>query len=405
MQAIVIRADRHGDPEQSMLPERIDVPALGPREVLVRVMAAGVNYNAIWAARGKPISPLELTGDDFHIAGSDAAGIVWSVGSAVTNWKVGDEVVLHCNQACGECVQCNGGDPMACAQQRIWGYETNWGAFAEFTKVQSQQLMPKPKHLSWFEASSYSLTLCTAYRMLIERGGMKPGDVVLVWGALGGLGVFALQLCRATGASAVAVVSTREKGEMAVRLGARGYVLRGDFDFAYREGESADRERQRITETRRMGRAIRELTGGRDPDIVFEHVGAETFPASCLLAGRFGRVVICGATSGYKLMFDVRHVWMRQKQIIGSHFANAYQANRANQLVCDGLIQPIISRVLPFHQTGRVHTLMQSNLHHAKMIVAVGAPLSEQKAAPAWPVGRGALAGTQNSSIVAAPRG
>src|SRR6185503_11561540 len=164
MQAVVIRKEREGDPKDSMRVEEVPVPEVGPSEVLVLVMAAGVNFNGVWAARGKPVSVFKMHKEPFHVAGSDASGIVWKTGSAVTRWKPGDEVVLHCNQSCGECPECNGLDPMACSEQKIWGYETSWGSFAQFTRVQSQQLLSKPKHLSWQAAASYGLTYFTAYR-------------------------------------------------------------------------------------------------------------------------------------------------------------------------------------------------------------------------------------------------
>ena len=196
MRAWVIRPERLGEPIDAMQLETVEVPEPGPGEVLVKVMAAGVNYNLVWAAMGKPVSIFRYTGDDFHIGGSDASGIVAAVGPGVRRWKPGDEVVVHCNQSCGECPECNGLDPMACTEQKIWGYETNWGSFADYTRVQAQQLVPKPRHLSWEEAASYALVYFTAYRMLVDQAGVQAGDNVLVWGAGGGLGSMALQLCR-----------------------------------------------------------------------------------------------------------------------------------------------------------------------------------------------------------------
>ncbi len=364
MKAIVIRADREGEPLDSMLMEELPVPTPGPNEVLVMVMAAGVNFNGVWAARGKPVSTMRIHPDqDFHIAGSDASGIVWQVGSAVTRWKPGDEVILHCNQACRQCAQCNGGDPLACREQKIWGYETNWGSFAQYTKVQMQQLLPKPKHLSWEEAASYGLTLFTAYRMLMARAEIKPGDNVLVWGASGGLGVFAVQLCKLAGAHPVAVVSSDEKAKLVKDLGAEMIINRKEFDLT--KGPS---------ESKRFGKKIRELTGGSDVDIVFEHVGEYTFPTSILVCKTFGKIVICGATSGYNLTFDVRYLWMRQKQIIGSHFANTHQAEIANRLVIDGKIKPVLDQVFEFEETAKAHDIMARNKHKGKMAIRVQAP-------------------------------
>lgn len=377
MHAIVIRPEREGEPATAMRHEEIAPPEVGPNEVLVWVMAAGVNFNGVWAARGKPVSVGRSIGDGFHVAGSDASGIVWKVGSAVEGWRVGDEVVVHCNQSCGQCPECNGLDPLACSRQKIWGYETNWGSFAQLSKVQAQQLLPKPKHLGWMEAASYGLTYFTAYRMLVDKAQVRPGDNVLVWGAAGGLGIFAVQLCKLMGANAIAMVSNEKKAGLVKDLGAIHAIDRRAYDIAKRPGETPEREKHRLSETKRLGQEIRKVTGGRDVDVVFEHVGQATFPASVLLAKRFGKIVICGATSGYQLDFDVRHLWMRQKEILGSHFANAYQAANANRLVEEGKIVPYLDRIFAFDATPTAHAEMANNRHMGKMVVAVGAPFAE----------------------------
>lgn len=364
MHAFVIREDREGEPREAMVAEEVEVPPCGPNDVLVQVMAAGVNFNGVWAARGEPVSVFRMhPEEDLHIAGSDASGIVWKVGSAVTRWQVGDEVILHCNQSCRQCPACNGGDPMACQNQKIWGYETNWGSFAQYARVQAQQLLKKPEHLSWEEAASYGLTYFTAYRMLIGQAEMEPGDNVLIWGAAGGLGVFATQLTKLVGANPIAVVSSEEKAAVVRELGAEWVIDRREFDLSKGPAES-----------KRFGKKIRELTGGDDPHIVFEHVGKYTFPTSVLVARKFGKIVICGATTGYDLSFDVRYLWMRQKRIIGSHFANSWQAERANKLVMDRKIRPVLDEVFGFEETAEAHQRMASNQHKGKMAIRIGAP-------------------------------
>ncbi|KAF0211022.1 MAG: Crotonyl-CoA [Methylocystaceae bacterium] len=212
MYAWAIRRERQGPPENAMQMEVVPTWELDSHDVLVLVMAAGVNYNGVWASLGEPVSMFDVHKNPFHIAGSDASGIVWAVGSKVKRWKVGDEVIIHCNQDDGDDEECNGGDPMFSTSQRIWGYETPDGSFAQFCRVQDRQLMERPKHLTWEEAACYTLTLATAYRMLFGHAPhqLKPGDNVLVWGASGGLGVFAVQLCAASGANAIGVIwSTR----------------------------------------------------------------------------------------------------------------------------------------------------------------------------------------------------
>ena len=231
MYAWAIRRERHGEPESAMQVEVVETPALDSREVLVLVMAAGVNYNGIWAALGTPVSPFDIHKAPFHIAGSDASGIVWAVGEKVRNWKVGDEVVIHCNQDDGDDEECNGGDPMFSTSQRIWGYETPDGSFAQFTRVQAQQLMHRPKHLTWEESACYTLTLATTWRMLFGHRPhiLRPGHNVLVWGSSGGLGSMAVQLCAATGANAIGVISEEDKRDFVMSLGAKGVINRKEF--------------------------------------------------------------------------------------------------------------------------------------------------------------------------------
>jgi len=376
MAAWVIRPEREGEPIDAFQLEEIEVPEPGPFEVIVRVMAAGVNFNNVWAALGKPVSVFSY-GDHpqygHHIGGSDGAGIVWKVGEGVTKWKPGDEVVIHCNQASYEDVEVHGLDPLAAPSQRIWGYETTWGSFAQFTKVQAQQLLPKPKNLTWEESACYGLTYFTAYRMLIDQCKLQAGQRVLIWGAAGGLGVFATQLCKAAGALAVGVVSSEEKGELVKQLGAVGYINRNEFAGMMRTGdETPEQEKERFKVTRAFAKRVKEILGDA-PDIVFEHVGRATFPTSVFVVKPFGKVVICGATSGYNLDFDVRYLWMRQKQIIGSHFANAYEAMKANELIEQGLIRPVLWRTMGFDGVAEAHQLMRENKHLGKISILVGA--------------------------------
>ena len=377
MAAWVIRQEREGEPIDAFQIEQIEVPEPGAFEVIVRVMAAGVNYNNVWAALGQPVGVWRY-GDHpeygHHIGGSDASGIVWKVGEGVTKWEPGDEVIIHCNQASYEDIEVHGLDPLAAPSQKIWGYETTWGSFAQFTKVQAQQLIPKPKNLSWDEAASYGLVYFTAYRMLITQCKLQAGHRVLIWGAAGGLGVFATQLCKIAGAESVGVVSSQDKGELVERLGATGWIDRNEYAGMMRKGgESADEEKARFKESRRFSKAVSEILGG-PPDVVFEHVGQATFPTSVLTVKPFGKVVICAGTTGYNLDFDVRYLWMRQKQIIGSHFANAYECYKANELIEQGLIRPVLWRTMGFDGVGEAHQLMRENKHLGKIAILVGAP-------------------------------
>ena len=366
MYAWVIREDRLGVPEKAMQIEKMPVQKPGKDEVLVMVMAVGINYNNVWASQGIPISVIgEDTG--YHIGGSDASGIVWAVGDNVKRWKVGDEVIIHCNRDDGDDEECNGGEPMYSKSQRIWGYETNDGSFAQFTTVQSRQLLKKPSHLSWEESGCYTLTLATAFRMLFGHPPheLKTGMNVLIWGASGGIGSMAVQICKAVGANAIGIVSDDEKIPFVERLGAKGVLNRKKYECF---GQLPDVKNQEdysdfIKKCRVLGKDIWQITGKKDVDIVFEHPGESTFPVSCYLVKTGGMVVICAGTSGYNLTMDARYVWMRQKRIQGSHFANLYQATQANEMMINKLIEPLMSECFEWSKIPAAHTKMMNNMH------------------------------------------
>jgi crotonyl-CoA carboxylase/reductase len=209
--------------------------------------------------------------------------------------------------------------------------------------------------------------------MLIDRCKLQAGHRVLIWGAAGGLGVFATQLCALTGADAVGVVSSEEKGQLIEQLGAVGHINRTNFTGMMRRGgETPDEEKARFKESRRFCKTVEEMLGAA-PDIVFEHVGKATFPTSVLAVKPFGKVVICGATSGYQLDFDVRYLWMRQKEIIGSHFANAWEANKANELIEESKIRPVLWQTMGFEHVADAHQLLRDNKHLGKIAILVGA--------------------------------
>ena len=379
MYAWTIRKERHGEPDTAMMEEVVEVPELDSHDVLVLVMAAGVNYNGVWAALGQPISPFDGHGAPYHIAGSDASGIVWAVGSNVKNWKVGDEVVIHCNQDDGDDEECNGGDPMYSPSQRIWGYETPDGSFSQFTKVQAQQLMPRPKHLTWEEAACYTLTLATASRMLFgpPPHELKPGMNVLVWGASGGLGSYAIQLVNTAGANAIGVISDETKRDFVMSLGAKGVLNRKDFNcWGQLPTVNTPEYNDWFKESRKFGKAIWDITGkGNNVDIVFEHPGESTFPVSTFVVKKGGMVVICAGTTGFNCTFDVRYMWMHQKRLQGSHFAHLKQAAAANKLMLERRLDPCMSEVFEWKDLPAAHMKMLRNEHlPGNMSVLVQAP-------------------------------
>ena len=386
MHAWLVRQDRFGEPVQAWQQEVIDTPSIEDDEVLVYVMAAGINYNNVWAGLGVPIDVIgarQRAGEpeDFHVGGSDASGIVYQVGKNVTNVKVGDEVVVHCGMWDGDAASvAAGGDPMFDPSFRIWGYETNYGSFAQFTKVQGHQCLPRPQHLSWEASAAYMLVGATAYRMLLgwEERSLSEGDVALIWGGAGGLGSMAIQIARAIGADPVAVVSSDEKIDYCEALGARGVINRRNFDHWGMLPHWKDRAgySEWLKGVRTFGKAIWEALGEkRNPRIVFEHPGENTIPTSMFVCETGSMVVICAGTTGYNATVDLRYLWMRQKRLQGSHFANDAQSAGLNDLVLEGKVDPCMSRAFTYEELPAAHQLMYENKHpHGNMSVLIGAP-------------------------------
>jgi crotonyl-CoA reductase len=378
---------RDKDPRKSLHVEEVDVPELGPGEAIVAVMASAINYNTVWTSIFEPvstfsflerygrISPMTKRHDlPYHVVGSDLCGIVLRTGPGVNAWKPGDEVVAHCLSV--ELEHPDGhNDTMLDPEQRIWGFETNFGGLADLALVKTNQLMPKPGHLTWEEAASPGLVNSTAYRQLVSRNGaaMKLGDVVLIWGASGGLGSYATQMALASGATPICMVSSPDKAEICRKMGAELVI-----DRSHGTGEGytfwSDENTQDPREWKRLGAKIRELTGGKDPDIVFEHPGRETFGASVFVARRGGTIVTCASTSGFMHEYDNRYLWMNLKRIIGSHFANYREAWEANDLINRGLIHPTLSKTYPLEEVGQAAYDVHRNLHQGKVGVLALAP-------------------------------
>jgi crotonyl-CoA carboxylase/reductase len=397
MHAWLIRENRFGQPTTSFQKEVVDVPSIADDEVLVYVMAAGINYNNVWAALGIPVNVIKARQkagekEDFHIGGSDASGIVYKVGKDVKNVKVGDEVVIHCaTWDRNDPWVVAGNDPMYALSFRIWGYETNYGSFAQFTRVQAHQCMPKPKHMTWEEAASYVLVAATAWRMLHgwPEHKMRPGDPVLIWGGAGGLGSMAIQIAKASGATPVAVVSGDDKIEYCVKLGAKGCIDRRKFDHwgMLPHWKDTVGYNNWLKGVRAFGSAIWEVLGEkRSPKVIFEHPGESTIPTSMFVCDTGGIIVICAGTTGYNATIDLRYLWMRQKRFQGSHFANDEQCYAMNELALAGKLNPCMSRAFTYDEIPLSHQLMHDNKHpHGNMAVLVGAPgfgLGKTAAAP-----------------------
>jgi crotonyl-CoA carboxylase/reductase len=385
MHAWLIRPERFGKPTEAFQKEVVNTPTIADDEVLVYVMASGINYNNVWAALGIPVNVIAARNkagepEPFHIGGSDASGIVYKVGKDVTNVKVGDEVVVHCAHYSRDCPWVkSGGDPMFSPTFKIWGYETNYGSFAQFTRVQAQQCMPRPKHMTWEESAAYTLVAATAWRMLHGWGvnEVKKGDVVLIWGGAGGLGSMAIQIAKAAGATSVAVVSGQDKYEYCTKIGAKGCINRKEFEqwgLLPHWKDSAGYAKW-LKGVRAFGAKIWDVLGEkRAPNIVFEHPGETTVPTSIFVCETGGMVVVCAGTTGYNATVDLRYLWMRQKRLQGSHFANTVQANEMNKLALRGQLDPCLSRIFTYDELPIAHQLMHENKHpHGNMAVLVGA--------------------------------
>ena len=384
MHAFVVRQDRFGEPKDAWRREVIPTPEIGPKEVLIYVMATGINYNNVWAALGAPLDVIaerQKKGEpeDFHAGGSDCSGLVWAVGEAVTEVAVGDQVVVHSGWwAPDDPWVLSGKDPMLAPSTRIWGYQTNYGSYCQFARAQSHQCQPKPKRLSWDEAACYMLCASTAYRMLMgwPPHTVEAGDVVLVWGAAGGLGSMALQIAAAQGGRPVAVVSDQDKRQFCLDHGAVGVINRKDFDHWGPMPDVTSRDWGAwIKGARAFGKAVWDSLGERkNPRIVFEHPGEATLPTSDFVCDTGGMVVICAGTSGYNVTMDLRYHWMMQKRFQGSHLSNDDQAAAVNELIADGKIDPCLSATFAFDEIGHAHQLMHENKHpHGNMACLVNA--------------------------------
>jgi crotonyl-CoA reductase len=370
------------DPRRSIHIGEVPTPELAPDEVYIAVMASSINFNTVWSSIFEPVSsfgPMKRLGResewskrhdrDYQVIGSDASGVVLQVGTAVRQWKPGDHVTVHCNHVDDQDNTAHN-DSMLAANQRIWGYETNFGGLADLSVVKANQLMPKPA-LSWEEAAVNALCNSTSYRMLVSPNGaaMKQGDVVLIWGATGGIGAYATQYVLNGGGIPVCVVSSDEKAQILREMGVEAIINRKTAGYKFWKDEHTHDE----SEWRRLGSDIRDLVG-EDPDIVFEHPGRSTFAASVYVTKRGGTVVTCAATSGFMMEFDNRHFWMRLKNLVGSHFANYQEAWQANRLIAKGMIHPVLSQNFTLDEVGEAAYQVHTNMHEGKLGVLCLAP-------------------------------
>src|SRR5690242_12012658 len=371
------------DPRKSIHVEDFPLPEIAPDEAYVAVMASAINFNTVWTSIFEPVPTfgfLKRLGREsvwgkrhdqpYHVMGSDASGVVLRVGSAVRNWKPGDVVTVHCLHVDDQDPSAHD-DSMMATNQRIWGFETNFGGLADISVVKANQLMPKPAHLTWEEAACNALCNSTSYRMIVSPNGsqMTQGQAVLVWGATGGIGAYATQYVLNGGGTPVGVVSSEKRAALLRALGCEAVIDRRAEGYKFWKDDTE----QDPAEWLRLGKKIRELIG-RDVDIVFEHPGRSTMGASVFVAKRGGMVITCAATSGYKIEYDNRYLWMNLKTLKGCHFANYREAWEANRAICEAKVHPTLSKVYPLDQTGEAAYEVHHNMGEGKYGVLCLAP-------------------------------
>lgn len=334
--------NRHGGPEV-LETLTIDVPDPGPGQVRVRVRAVALNHLDLWVRRGLPNLKLEYP---FRL-GSDIAGEVDRVGPGVTGIEPGTRVLVSPGVSCGKCRECLSGRDNLCPAYGILGESTH-GGYAALVNIPAQNVLPYPSRLSFVEAAAVPLTFLTAWQMVAIRARVQPGEIVLVQGAGSGVGVAAMQIAKLFGARVWATAGSDEKCQRARELGAEEVFNYNTQDFV---------------------QEVRKLTGKRGVDVVIEHVGGETFTKSVLAAARGGRVVTCGATSGFKPEIDLRQIFFRQIQVLGSTMGPKGVLFDIVSLVQQGKLQPVIDRVLPIGKAQEAHRVLEAREAFGKVVL------------------------------------
>jgi NADPH:quinone reductase-like Zn-dependent oxidoreductase len=340
MRAIAFR--KHGDESVLELCELPD-PKLSARGVMVRVKAVALNHLDLWVRRGWPGLKLELP----HVLGSDVAGVVEAVGAEISDLAVGTEVLVNPGLSCGACERCLSGDDPLCRHYRILGEQTA-GGYAERVQVPRQNILPKPPNLTFEQAACVPLTFLTSWAMLVRRAQLKPGETVLVHAAGSGVGSAAVQIAKLMGARVIVTASTDEKLAKAKELGADHLINYSKVDF--------------LDEVKR-------LTQKRLVEVVVEHVGVATFEKSvaCLMPG--GRLVTCGASSGYDAHLDLRVLFYKSLSLLGSTMGSKAELFRILKLVEEGRLKPVLDRVLPLEQAAQAHRLLESRAQFGNIVL------------------------------------
>jgi NADPH:quinone reductase-like Zn-dependent oxidoreductase len=340
MKAVIF--NQHGGPEVLQYTEVPD-PTYKANEVLVEVRACGINHLDIWARKGLPGIEIPLP----HILGNDIAGVIRAVGDLV-NWvKPGDEVLIQPGVSCGHCHECLSGKDNLCRAYNILGYGRD-GGYAELAAVPAVNVIPKPSNISFEEAAALPLVTVTAWHMLVTRANVQPGEDVLIHAAGSGVGSIGIQIAKLRGARVIATAGSDAKLQKARELGADETVNYSNPDWP---------------------KEIRRLTGKAGVDVVFEHTGADTWPGSIQSMKTDGRLVTCGATSGYDAQTDLRQVFYRHLNLLGSFMGSKAELLDAMKFVERGQIRAVIDRVLPLSEARQAHELIENRAQFGKIVL------------------------------------
>jgi NADPH:quinone reductase-like Zn-dependent oxidoreductase len=340
MKAVIL--NQHGGPGVLQYTEAPD-PTIKANEVLVEVRACALNHLDVWARGGLPGIEIPLP----HILGNDIAGVIREVGGLVDWVKIGDEVMLHPGVSCGHCLECLAGRDNLCRDYDILGYRRH-GGYAELVAAPAVNVIPKPKQLSWEEAAALPLVTVTAWHMLVTRVAVQPGEDVLIHAAGSGVGSIGIQIAKLRGARVIATASSDEKLAKARELGADEVVNYSDDAWP---------------------REVKRLTGKRGVDVVFEHTGAATWPGSISSLKPNGRLVTCGATSGFAAQTDLRQVFYRHISILGSFMGSKAEMLEAMKFIESGKIRAVVDQVLPLAEARRTHELMEERAQFGKLVL------------------------------------
>ena len=342
MKAVIF--EQHGGPEVLKLAE-VAVPKIKANEVLVEVRACALNHLDVWVRNGLPGIKIPLP----HILGDDIAGVVREAGELVTWVNPGDEVMIQPGVSCGHCAECLAGRDNMCDDYDIIGYRRD-GGYAEFVAVPGVNVIPKPKNLSWIEAAALPLVTLTAWHMLVARANVQPGEDVLVHAAGSGVGSLGIQIAKLRGARVITTASSDDKLAKAHELGADAGVNYTRDDWP---------------------KEVKRLTNGRGVDVVFEHTGAATWPGSILSLKKGGRLVTCGATSGFDAKTDLRHVFYRHLTILGSMMGSKADLLTAMKFIASGQLRAAVDRSLPLAEARKAHELIDNRAQFGKIVLDV----------------------------------